>query len=68
MYSAVQFTLQVANRQRARRGPKPKPLKRPREVTSVKSAAELHERQEKQADWLAKRRAQKMKAVSQIGY
>ena len=61
MYAAIQFALQVANRQRARKGPKPKPLKRPKEITSVKSVAELHARQAAQSQWLAKRRAQKLK-------
>ena len=66
-HSAVLVTLQVANRQRARKGPKPQAIKRPREVTTPKSAVELQERQSVQEDWLAKRRAQKRKAVNR-GY
>jgi len=65
MFSAIQFTGQVANWQRARRGSKPKPLKRPREITSVKTVAELRSRQAAQAGWLAQRRAQKQKQKQQ---
>lgn len=61
MFAVIHYVLSVANRQRARRGPKPKLLKKPREITSVKSAAELQERQTAQRGWLAKRRAQKKK-------
>ena len=60
MLNNMSYTLQVANRQRARRGSWPKHMKLPedREI-SVKSSEELEERRSRQSAHLKRRRAQK---------